>query len=336
MTALDAPRRTPNDDLPSLATALRSPIPRSWRQALWLTGWLLLAVMLVHVLALAVTGGPVTGPVSLRKPATFAETGWLTCWSVALIVPWLRLGRRQRAVVASSVIAFGVGETTVMAIEAWRGVPSHYNFTTPLDTVLMRGVAPGLAAYFLVGLGVLLVAAFRSPGTPPYLLLGIRAGGVLLLVACLIGFVMISNMSGVFTGALGQGFGEDAAGYLGPSPAEVGREYVLLRLHTAGGDLVLLHAIGIHGLQLVTLPALALTATRLPERRRFGLVAAMTTAAVGGLVLVAAQSLRAQPLDSLGPVHLGLIGVCAVALLASYAAVARAWLRARRPRQPAG
>jgi hypothetical protein len=37
----------------------------------------LLITMLVHVLALVVTGGPVTGPVSLRKPATFPETGWL-------------------------------------------------------------------------------------------------------------------------------------------------------------------------------------------------------------------------------------------------------------------
>lgn len=36
--------------------------------------------MIFHVAALAVTGGAVTGPVSLRKPATFAETGWLTAW----------------------------------------------------------------------------------------------------------------------------------------------------------------------------------------------------------------------------------------------------------------
>ena len=41
--------------------------------------------------ALLVTGDPVTGPVSLRKPATFAETGWLLCWSVAPFVGYLPL-----------------------------------------------------------------------------------------------------------------------------------------------------------------------------------------------------------------------------------------------------
>jgi hypothetical protein len=38
-----------------------------------------------------------------------------------------------------------------MAIEAWRGVPSHDNFSTPLDAALMRGAAAGTAGIFLVG-----------------------------------------------------------------------------------------------------------------------------------------------------------------------------------------
>jgi hypothetical protein len=70
--------------------------------------------MVVHVVALTVTGGAVTGPVSLRKPATFAETSWLLCWSVALTFPWLRLGRVRRTVVAVAVLAFGIGETSIL------------------------------------------------------------------------------------------------------------------------------------------------------------------------------------------------------------------------------
>ena len=46
---------------------------------------------------------------------------------------------------------FAVGETAIMAIEAWRGVPSHYNFSTPFDAALMRGGAAGTAGVFLVG-----------------------------------------------------------------------------------------------------------------------------------------------------------------------------------------
>ena len=205
-----------------------------WPRILWIAGTVLLATMVVHIVALAIRGGPVTGPVSLRKPADFAETGWLLTWSVALILPRLRTRAWQRHVIGGSAVLFGVGETAVMAIQAWRGVPSHYNFSTPLDAALMRGGAAGTAGVFLVGVVVMLVAALRSPDAAS-VKLGIRAGIVVLLVGCAIGFVMVSNNSGVFQGAFGTGFGNRTAGYLGPDPATVGHEYVLLRPHTHGG-----------------------------------------------------------------------------------------------------
>src|SRR5213078_2589229 len=129
---------------------------------LWIAGTVLLVTMLVHVVALAIRGGPVTGPVSLRKPADFAEAGWLLTWSVALILPRLRTRAWQRHVIGGSAVLFGVGETAIMAVQAWRGVPSHYNFSTPLDAALMRGGAAGTAGVFLVGGVVLLVAALRT------------------------------------------------------------------------------------------------------------------------------------------------------------------------------
>jgi hypothetical protein len=59
---------------------------RGWPQTLWRVGWGLLATLVFHVGALLVTGGPVTGPASLRKPLTFAETGWLTAFALVAIV----------------------------------------------------------------------------------------------------------------------------------------------------------------------------------------------------------------------------------------------------------
>jgi len=64
-------RQVVGDEAPACAP------PWCWPRALWVTGTVLLVVMLVHLVALLVMGGPWTGPVSLRKPATFAETGWL-------------------------------------------------------------------------------------------------------------------------------------------------------------------------------------------------------------------------------------------------------------------
>jgi hypothetical protein len=282
-----------------MATTLERERTRTgWPRVLWLAGWLLLATMVVHVAALAVTGGPVNGPVSLRKPATFAEASWLLCWSVSLTLPWLRLGRFRQTLVATAVLGFGLGETSIMAIQAWRGVPSHYNFTTTFDAVLMRAGAGGLAVVLLVGLVVLLTGTRGSPA-PASVLLGVRAGVAVLMVGCVIGFVMISNMSGVFQGSLGSAFGGPQQGYLGPSAATVGPQYLLLRPHTDGGDLVLLHAVGVHGMVLLTLPALLLARRRLPERvrlRRVGLMAGLVGVGMLGL---AAQAFGRRPLDSL-------------------------------------
>src|SRR5215475_14168545 len=266
-----------------MTTATTTPllVRSGWPRLLWIVGAVLLATMVFHIVALVVTGGPVSGPVSLRKPATFAEAGWLIAWSVALILPRLRTRPVQRHIIAGTTVLFGVGETTIMAIQAWRGVPSHYNFSTLFDAALVRGGAAGTAGLFLVGVVVLLVALLRTPGLQASLRLGLLAGVLLLFVGCLVGFIMISNNSGVFEGSVGSGFANRSAAYLGPDRSTVGPEYLLLRPATHGGDLVLPHAIGVHGLLLLAVPAVLLTGTRLSAARQLQLVAV----AVGGVGL---------------------------------------------------
>lgn len=325
-------------DLRGPAQALHSPQPASWPRTLYLGGWVLLAVMGFHIVALFVTGGAVTGPVSLRKPADFAETGWLTCWAVAMVLPYLSLGPVRRAVVGGSVLAFGFIETTVMAIQAWRGVPSHYNFTTTFDKLLMRVGAAGTAGVFLIAMVVLLIASLRARSTkltPGSLLLGIRLGVLTMLIGCLIGFTMISNMSGIWTGSFGSAFGKPQVGYLGPTGSAVGREYLLIRPHTSGGDLVLLHAIGIHGLVLVTIPAALLASTVVAEVTRRRIVGAISLAVLGAMAVIASQSFRSEPLASMGWVRFTLLVAAGLVLLASYARVGRALLaQVRRQQAP--
>lgn len=291
---------------------------RGWPRILWVAGAVLLATMLAHIAALAITGGPVSGPVSLRKPAAFAETGWLTAWSAALILPGLRTRPWQRHVIGVAVLLFGVGETTVIGIQARRGVPSHYNFTTPLDAALMRGGAAGTAGIFLIGIIVLLIAAFRSPTAPASVRLGVRAGIIVLLVGCAIGFLMVFNNSGVYQGSIGAGFTAQTAGYLGPDAATVGPQYLLLRPSTDGGDLVLLHAIGVHGLVLLAVPAVLLARTQLTPGNQLRLVAVAVAAVAVAMAVLLGQAFRQLPLNQLHPLALIVLGGCTLALLAAY------------------
>jgi hypothetical protein len=291
----------------------------NWVRALWVTGWLLLAVLVFHLVTLVVTGGPWTGPVSLRKPATFAETGWLTCWSVALLLPVLDVGPVRRWIIGAATVLFAVGETAIIGVQAWRGVPSHYNFSTPLDAALMRGGAAGTAGVFLVGVMVLLVAAVRSRALAPSGRIGVLAGGWVLLVGCLVGLVMIFNNSGVYQG--GVRFDPRRVGYLGPSADVVGPDYALIRPATAGGDLVLPHAIGVHGLVLLAVPALLLARTGLAEVRRRRAVAMAAASVVVAQGLLVVHAFRALPLRSLSFSAVAVLTACVLGLAVAYAQV---------------
>lgn len=301
--------------------------PPGWPRALWAVGTVLLVTMVVHIAALVVTGGPISGPVSLRKPATFAETGWLTAWSVALILPTLRTRPWQRHVVGAATILFGVGETAIMAFQAWRGVPSHYNFTTLLDAALMRGGAAGTAGVFLIGMIVLLVATLRSRHCQASVRLGVAAGVVVLIAGCVIGLVMIFNNSGVYQGSVGADFARRTAAYLGPDSATVGPEYLMLRPATRGGDLVLLHAIGVHGLILLAVPGVLLARTAVSRARQFWVTTVAVASVAGAMSILLVHTLRELPLGQLAPVALAGLAFCFVGLLGAHGRVAAALLR---------
>ena len=296
-------------------TQLRAAMCRYWattngtQRVLFVTGTLLFLVMAVHVVALALTGGAMRGPVSLRKPATFAETGWLMCWSVAWAVGVLGLGRGVRRVVAFGTLLFGTTETAWVGTQAWRGVPSHYNFATDFDAALFL-IEGGVAAIFFVSTVVLLVAAFRARGIAPSLRLAILAGAGMVLCGCATGILMAANMSGIWEGAFFSNLARRRVnGYAGPPAGLV------------GGDLVMLHAVGLHGLMLISLAAWLLTYTTLPETertRRTGLVVAIIVSAA---VILTVQVFRVRPVGAFDPVATLLLAVLGVALLIVYGGI---------------
>ena len=153
---------------------------------------------------------------------------------------------------------------------------------------------------------------------------------MLLLVGCVIGFAMISNMSGVFQGSFGGGFTRAQVGYAGPPASDVGREVLSFRPHTAGGDLVLLHAIGVHGLVLLGLPALLLAGAALPESGRLLRIRLLTGSVTVGLLVLAQHALRQQPWDTLAPWEYAAATLAAVGYLGTLVEVI-----VRGVRQPA-
>jgi hypothetical protein len=261
----------------------------------YVVGLILFVSGLVHVGILLVTGWTWIGPVSLRKAATFGLSFGLTLPSVAWATSYLRLP--ARGLVLGVFIVTSVVESALISMQAWRGVPSHFNFATPFDTAVSTTLALGGGVIVLVGVVCTLAAFAGAGGLAPSMALAVRTGLVVLLVAFATGAVMVAR--GVVEARGGQAqLAYDTAGSLKP-----------------------LHAVAMH--VVLVLPALAwlLAHTSWAEARRLRLV---WVAVVADAVLTAVVGYEAfagiPPLTP--PLVLGALSVAALIVLATTGATA--------------
>ena len=92
---------------------------------------LLLVSGVIHLSVLLISGGTWEGPLSLRKPTTFGLSFGLTLVNVTWIASFLPLKDRSRTLLLGTFAAACVLETFLVSLQAWRGVPSHFNVETP-------------------------------------------------------------------------------------------------------------------------------------------------------------------------------------------------------------
>lgn len=264
-------------------------------------GALLIGVGVAHLGVFAVLGGPWEGPVSWRKPFTFGLSFGLTLITITWVASHLTLGVRVRRLLLGLFAAACALEVGLIALQAWRRVPSHYNLETPFDAVIARTLALG-GAVLIVVVAAFTIAAFRRDRTTaPSILLALRAGFLSLCCALLVGASMIARgLQLVFAGHQQEAYA--VAGALKP-----------------------VHAVVMHG--ILVLPVLAWLLSLLPwdEARRVRLLA-LTIAgyalAIGGVFVVALTGLTPAPapiaggtVALLGGVLMGGAGLRAVAAL---------------------
>jgi hypothetical protein len=223
----------------------------------YLLAGLLLGSGLAHVVVYGIDGGAWEGPVSWRKPVTFGLSFGITLASITWVATFVRLPARTRNWVLGLFAAACLVEVSLVTLQRWRGVPSHFNDETTFDTLITRVLAAG-GGIIVVTIVWLTVAALRpNPQTPPSMRIAVRVGLVTLIGALAVGGVMIA------TGMVSVYQGDRQAAYL------------------LGGWLKPAHAALMHA--VTVLPALAWLAsfTDQPEDHRVRLTA---LAAVGYLV----------------------------------------------------
>jgi len=274
--------------------------PRAWQ--LVFVGLVLVASGLAHGVVWAVLGGPWEGPVTWRKPILFGISGGLTALSLAWVWPHLPRRRGDAWLAAAAAWALLV-EVALIDVQQWRGVASHFNRATPLDS-LLYDVMGGLILFVTAAIFDLTVRCFwQRVAFPSDMLLAARAGLFFLTISCLIG---------IWASAVG-----DMRAAAGLEPARYG----------AAGVPKFPHGVVIHAIQW--LPLLAWAARRvglaMPLRVRLVWSATIGTAVV--LAYAILQTLAGRSRFDAGPVAAVML-LAGLGLLAWPAAVA-AWAALR-------
>jgi hypothetical protein len=262
---------------------MRASLLGDWQQArpaqrfAYLAGGALILVGLAHLAAWLAVGGAWQGPISFRKPTTFGISFGLTTITLAWVTGHLRITDRTRWLLLGPLAAADTSEVAWVSTQRWRGVASHFNFATTLDTALFLAGAAAIAVT-VTAIVTLTVLAFTAMRAAPSMALAVRAGLLLLLVAQGVGGWMIGHGVGPASDGVTQG----------------------LTTFGVAGVMKVPHAVAMHAVQVLPGLAWLLAFARLPERRRLVLVGVAT---VGYGALVAVSLL--QTAAGLAPLDLG-------------------------------
>ncbi|PTT69821.1 hypothetical protein DBR22_02790 [Arthrobacter sp. HMWF013] len=226
-----------------------------------------------HSVVFLISGTAWEGPVGWRKPITFGLSLALTAITLALTDARLKRRPATAWILLGALSAAIVAEGALVTLQAWRGVPSHFNNATPFDAAAFSamGLAVTVIVVVIVSLAILSFTSAR-PGQPA-LTLSIRAGMVLLVAGQVLGVAII---------AIGEPAvlaGNDAAVF-GPEGVVVG----------AAGVLKSPHGIALHAIQVLPLLGWLVQHVTWSDARRRRTV---WTAAIGYALVLAVSVFQA-------------------------------------------
>jgi hypothetical protein len=225
----------------------------------------------------------------MRKPVTFGISMGLALWTCGWVIDRLPSRPRLESALAWLLAGSGLIEVALITVQAWRGVPSHFNFTTAADGAVFAVMGVMILIFVVAFVGLTIWAFVNRPADPSTRLV-VFAGMFLMLLGLGIGQWVIN-------------LGVEMAESLGHAPDTV----------TAGANGVAKfpHAVGLHGIQLFIGALIVTRWAGLGSRAQFQSLSLIVT---GYTVLVAWSIMHTvsgrAPSDLAGPeAILALVGV---------------------------
>lgn len=257
-----------------------------------------IALLIVTIVASFVDPRFVTGAPVWIKPAKFAISSFLYLGTLLWMLSFIKGKRRLVNTIAiASGFSFLV-EIAGIVIQAYRGVPSHFNNTTPFDSMIF-----GLMGFFVLVIWVMNLAAavllFRERLGDATLAWSLRLGLVITLIGGATGALMTSGPTPTQLAALEAGEPVTMIGAHSVGVEDGGAGLPFVGWSTEGGDLRIGHFVGLHGLQVIPLLGLFIRrrwGARLTVKRQTALVWIGGAGYLGLTLLLTWQALRGQPL----------------------------------------
>lgn len=283
----------------------------------WLTWAILFHLIMIPVTVVGVLIDPrvLTGAQIWIKPLKFALSGAIYCITFAWLLSYV-VKRNLWINWAASITGIALTvETVLISMQAYRGVRSHFNNTTPFDMTVF-----GLMGLFIVFVSianlVLALYLIRQKMTDRVFAWSLRLGVLAAFAGMMIGPLMTTpnadQMAAMeagtwdgYSGAHSVGVADDAA---------TGLPFV--NWSTVSGDYRPAHFIGLHGIQLIPLLGWVLTRKRWQERNSEG--QRITVVIAGGLAYIGLtgvltwQAMRAQSIIAPDSITLAALATLAV------------------------
>jgi hypothetical protein len=200
-------------------------------------------------------------------------------------------------------------EFVIIALQAYRGTTSHFNFSTPLNSVLFVIMGVAIVAQTFISIAVA-IAFWRQRFEDPAMGLALRLGMIITIIGALIAGFM-THPTAAQLAAAGHGMpimGAHTVGAPDGGPGLSGTGW-----STEHGDLRIPHFIGLHALQVLPLIAFVMRRRRLSSETRVRLTLTAAGSYFTLVVLLLVQALRGQPILRPDALTFGLFGAWALA-----------------------
>ncbi len=238
-------------------------------------GALSLVCALVLVPVILVDPTEVLGINRWIKPIKFFASIAVFVWTIAVYLSVLPGHETFKRRIGWSMAAIFTVEMAAIVMQSLRGVPSHFNFSTPVDGFVFGVMGVAIVINTLLVAWILILFLRENPQLPPAIVVGLRLG--------LFVFVAASIQGGYMSSRPGHAVGV----------ADGGPGIPFLNWSTIAGDLRVAHFLGLHSIQAI--PLFAVFADRIAPSASKILVWLFAIAYVTAFLFVLAQALNGRP-----------------------------------------